>query len=310
MLGVISRAPSRHAEHNHHVLLDAEGAPVERSTPLNGETVVGKKGGRHRPKLRVQRDPRGLASQGERILAELTMKALLEAGVHFGHRTQRWNPKMETYIYMERNGIYLIDLQKSLRMGREAVEFVRQAAGKGGHVLFVGTKQQAREIIQEEAKRSGQFFVTHRWLGGMLTNWTTISKSIGRLRQLEEMEEQNVPGQQDPQHGRFQAEHVEDKAAQRALYLIPRGQPSAGRPSRTLRDSLNVLKIRNGILKDCKRMYEDLLEITFCRGMFLLRLDVFVEASLKKRFIWRRDTPVVARCSAAKARLGPCKGVP
>jgi small subunit ribosomal protein S2 len=120
------------------------------------------------------------------------MKALLEAGVHFGHRTQRWNPKMETYIYMERNGIYLIDLQKSLRLGREAVEFVRQAAGKGGHVLFVGTKQQAREIIQEEAKRSGQYFVTHRWLGGMLTNWTTISKSIGRLRQLEEMEEQNV----------------------------------------------------------------------------------------------------------------------
>ena len=120
------------------------------------------------------------------------MKALLEAGVHFGHRTQRWNPKMATYIYMERNGIYLIDLQKSLRLGHEAVEFVRQAASKGGHVLFVGTKQQAREIIQEEAKRSGQYFVTHRWLGGMLTNWTTISKSIGRLRQLEEMEEQNV----------------------------------------------------------------------------------------------------------------------
>ncbi len=120
------------------------------------------------------------------------MKALLEAGVHFGHRTQRWNPKMATYIYMERNGIYLIDLQKSLRLGHEAVEFVRKAASNGGHVLFVGTKQQAREIIQEEAKRSGQYFVTHRWLGGMLTNWTTISKSIGRLRQLEEMEEQNV----------------------------------------------------------------------------------------------------------------------
>lgn len=117
------------------------------------------------------------------------MKALLEAGVHFGHRTQRWNPKMATYIYMERNGIYLVDLQKTLRMGREAVEFVRQAASRGGHVLFVGTKQQAREIIQEEAKRSGQYFVTHRWLGGMLTNFTTISKSIGRLRQLEEMED-------------------------------------------------------------------------------------------------------------------------
>ncbi|MEO2002954.1 MAG: 30S ribosomal protein S2, partial [Candidatus Poribacteria bacterium] len=106
-------------------------------------------------------------------MAKLTMKALLEAGVHFGHRTQRWNPKMATYIYMERNGIYLIDLQKSLRLGHEAVEFVRKAASNGGHVLFVGTKQQAREIIQEEAKRSGQYFVTHRWLGGMLTNWTT-----------------------------------------------------------------------------------------------------------------------------------------
>ena len=120
------------------------------------------------------------------------MKALLGAGVHFGHRTQRWNPKMAQYIYMERNGIYLVDLQKTLRMGREAVEFVRGAAAKGGHVLFVGTKQQAREIIQEEAKRAGQFFVTHRWLGGMLTNFTTISKSIGRLIQLEEMDEQGV----------------------------------------------------------------------------------------------------------------------
>ena len=120
------------------------------------------------------------------------MKALLEAGVHFGHRTQRWNPKMAEYIYTERNGIYLVDLQKTLRLGREAVSFVHQAATKGGHVLFVGTKPQARELIHEEAKRAGQIFVTHRWLGGMLTNFTPISKSIGRLIQLEEMEEQGV----------------------------------------------------------------------------------------------------------------------
>ena len=120
------------------------------------------------------------------------MKNLLEAGVHFGHRTQRWNPKMAPYIYGERNGIYLLDLQQSLRMAREAYNVVKNVAGRNGRVLFVGTKRQAQDIVEQEAKRCGQFFVNQRWLGGMLTNFQTISRSIDRLRQLEEMEETGI----------------------------------------------------------------------------------------------------------------------
>ena len=122
-------------------------------------------------------------------MAALTMKALLEAGVHFGHRTQRWNPKMGPYIYGERNGIYILDLQQTLRLARQAVAHVQNVAAKGGKVLFVGTKKQAHDIIEEEAKRCGQFYVSNRWLGGMLTNFQTIQKSIDRLRQLEEMQQ-------------------------------------------------------------------------------------------------------------------------
>ena len=109
------------------------------------------------------------------------MKELLEAGVHFGHQTKRWNPKMKEYIFGERNGIYIIDLQKTLKMFKDAARFVGEMAAQGKTVLFVGTKRQAQEPVAEAAKRCGQYFVNHRWLGGMLTNFKTISLSIRRL---------------------------------------------------------------------------------------------------------------------------------
>ena len=118
-------------------------------------------------------------------MATLTMKELLEAGVHFGHQTKRWNPKMQKYIFGERNGIYIIDLQKTLKKFREAYAFVRDLAADGGVVLFVGTKKQAQQAIQKEAERCEQFFVNNRWLGGMLTNFATVRKSIERLIKLE-----------------------------------------------------------------------------------------------------------------------------
>ncbi|MBI4610855.1 MAG: 30S ribosomal protein S2 [Candidatus Rokubacteria bacterium] len=120
-------------------------------------------------------------------MASLTMKELLEAGVHFGHQTKRWNPKMQKYIFGERNGIYIIDLQKTLKKFREAYAFVRDLAAGGGAVLFVGTKKQAQDTVYEEATRCGMFYVNRRWLGGTLTNFATIRKSIGRLKKLEEM---------------------------------------------------------------------------------------------------------------------------
>ena len=122
-------------------------------------------------------------------MANITMKELLEAGVHFGHQTKRWNPKMQKYIFGERNGIYIIDLQKTLKKFREAYGFVRDLAAGGGTVLFVGTKKQAQETVFEEAGRCGMFYVNHRWLGGTLTNFTTIKKSIARLKKLDEMSE-------------------------------------------------------------------------------------------------------------------------
>jgi small subunit ribosomal protein S2 len=115
------------------------------------------------------------------------MKELLEAGVHFGHQTKRWNPKMKEFIFGERNGIYIIDLGKTAKLFREAEEFVTRLATDGGTVLFVGTKRQAQDAIAEEAQRSGMFFVNQRWLGGLLTNFTTIQRSLGRLRELEAM---------------------------------------------------------------------------------------------------------------------------
>jgi small subunit ribosomal protein S2 len=115
------------------------------------------------------------------------MKELLEAGVHFGHQTRRWNPKMKEYIFGARNGIYIIDLQKTVKKVREALAVITDVSMNGGTVLFVGTKRQAQESIAEEAQRCGMFFVNQRWLGGTLTNFATIRKSLGRLRELEEM---------------------------------------------------------------------------------------------------------------------------
>src|SRR5437667_7887990 len=115
------------------------------------------------------------------------MKELLEAGVHFGHQTKRWNPKMKQYIFGERNGIYMIDLQKTLRLFKEATQFVTELAAQGKTILFVGTKRQAQDAIAEEAQRCGMFFVNQRWLGGLLTNFTTIQRSLARLRELEAM---------------------------------------------------------------------------------------------------------------------------
>lgn len=121
-------------------------------------------------------------------MAVISMKQLLEAGVHFGHQTRRWNPKMAKYIFTERNGIYIIDLQKTVRKVDEAYNFIRSVAEEGKTVLFVGTKKQAQEAVKEEAQRAGQFFVNERWLGGMLTNFQTIQKRIRRLKDLEAME--------------------------------------------------------------------------------------------------------------------------
>src|SRR5262245_57452842 len=146
--------------------------------PVSGEA-------RARP---AARDRRPTERRGA-DMAALTMKELLEAGVHFGHQTKRWNPKMQKYIFGERNGIYIIDLQKTLKKFREAYAYVRDLAASGGTVLFVGTKKQAQETVFEEAGRCNMFYVNHRWLGGTLTNFATIRKSIARLRKLDEMSE-------------------------------------------------------------------------------------------------------------------------
>jgi len=120
-------------------------------------------------------------------LATITMKELLEAGVHFGHQTKRWNPKMKEYIFGERNGIYIIDLQKTLKMFKEASKFVQDLAADGRIVLFVGTKRQAQDAIAEEAQKCGAFYINQRWLGGLLTNWVTVQKSVKRLKELDDM---------------------------------------------------------------------------------------------------------------------------
>ena len=122
-------------------------------------------------------------------MAVISMKQLLEAGVHFGHQTRRWNPKMKKYIFTERNGIYIIDLQKTVKLVDAAYDYMKNVAEEGGVALFVGTKKQAQEAIKEEAIRSGQYYVNHRWLGGTLTNWETIQKRIGRLKDINRMEE-------------------------------------------------------------------------------------------------------------------------
>lgn len=122
-------------------------------------------------------------------MSVISMKQLLEAGVHFGHQTRRWNPKMKKYIFTERNGIYIIDLQKTVKKVEEAYNFVRDLAADGGTMLFVGTKKQAQDSVKEEAARAGMYYVNQRWLGGTLTNFVTIQKRIARLKEIEKMEE-------------------------------------------------------------------------------------------------------------------------
>ncbi len=125
------------------------------------------------------------APEAAGVAASVAIKDLLEAGVHFGHQTRRWNPKMKPYIFGERNGIYIIDLQKTHRLLQDALQFVQEIASQGKNVMFIGTKRQAQEAIAEEAKRCGMPFVTERWLGGLLTNFVTVRRSLERLRELE-----------------------------------------------------------------------------------------------------------------------------
>lgn len=135
---------------------------------------------------------RGKKQKGEILMAVISMKQLLEAGVHFGHQTRRWNPKMAKYIFTERNGIHVIDLQQTVKYADQAYDFMRDAAANDAVVLFVGTKKQAAEAVKEEAERSGQYYINHRWLGGTLTNWGTIQKRIARLKEIKRMEEEGI----------------------------------------------------------------------------------------------------------------------
>ena len=132
---------------------------------------------------------RGKKQKGEILMAVISMKQLLEAGVHFGHQTRRWNPKMAKYIFTERNGIHVIDLQQTVKYADQAYDFMRDAAANDAVILFVGTKKQAADAVAEEAVRAGQYFINHRWLGGTLTNWGTIQKRIARLKEIKRMEE-------------------------------------------------------------------------------------------------------------------------
>jgi small subunit ribosomal protein S2 len=155
---------------------------------------------------------RKIKQTGGMKMSVITMKQLLEAGVHFGHQTRRWNPKMDTYIYMERNGIYIIDLQQTVKKFDEAYAFVKDVVADGKGVLFVGTKKQAQETIKDEAIRCGMYFVNQRWLGGMLTNYKTIRKRVMRLKELEKMEIDgtfDVLTKKEVAHLRNEAERLE-----------------------------------------------------------------------------------------------------
>src|SRR6478752_2473246 len=152
--------------------------------PVTGRCGTGKQSGVRRGERRMQTLKGG-------CLANITMKELLEAGVHFGHQTKRWNPKMKEYIFGERNGIYIIDLQKTLKLFKDAMRYVGEMAAQGKTVLFVGTKRQAQEAIAEEATRCSQFYVNQRWLGGLLTNNSTVQRSIKRLKELDAMAQEN-----------------------------------------------------------------------------------------------------------------------
>ena len=140
-------------------------------------------------------------------MTPITMKELLESGVHFGHQTRHWNPKMKEYIFGERNRIHIIDLQKTLKALKEALHFISDQASQGKNILFVGTKRQAQEAIAEEAKRCEMFYVNHRWLGGLLTNWTTVQKSLDRYRELQRLaDEEGYEGRSKKEISRLERE--------------------------------------------------------------------------------------------------------
>ena len=139
-------------------------------------------------------------------MSEITMKELLESGVHFGHQTRRWNPKMKEYIFGERNGIHIIDLQKTLKAFKEAAQFVTDSATEGKTILFVGTKRQAQEAVAVEAERCDQYFINNRWLGGLLTNWATVQNSIKRLKELEVTEGEGYEGRSKKEVSRLERE--------------------------------------------------------------------------------------------------------
>ena len=140
-------------------------------------------------------------------MPQITMKELLESGVHFGHQTRRWNPKMKEYIFGERNGIHIVDLQKTLKHFKDALRFVTEQTGAGKNILFVGTKRQAQEAIAEEAERCNMYFINHRWLGGLLTNWATVQKSIERYKELERLsEEEGYEGRSKKEVSRLERE--------------------------------------------------------------------------------------------------------
>ena len=149
-------------------------------------------------------------------MPQITMKELLESGVHFGHQTRRWNPKMKEYIFGERNGIHIIDLQKTLKMFKDAARFVSDVAAEDKSILFVGTKRQAQEAIAEEAKRCEMYYVNSRWLGGLLTNWSTVQKSIARLKELERLaNEEGYEGRSKKEVSRLERErrHLDQNLA-------------------------------------------------------------------------------------------------
>ena len=149
-------------------------------------------------------------------MPQITMKELLESGVHFGHQTKRWNPRMKEYIFGERNGIHIIDLQKTLKMFKEAARFISDCAGEGKSILFVGTKRQAQEAVAEEAKRCSMYYVNSRWLGGLLTNWETVQKSIERLKTLEHLaHEEGYEGRAKKEVARLERErkHLDQNLA-------------------------------------------------------------------------------------------------
>ena len=140
-------------------------------------------------------------------MTPITMKELLESGVHFGHQTRHWNPKMKEYIFGERNNIHIIDLQKTLKNLKEALQFITEQASQGKNILFVGTKRQAQEAIAEEAKRCEMFYVNHRWLGGLLTNWVTVQKSLDRYRELQRLaDEEGYEGRSKKEISRLERE--------------------------------------------------------------------------------------------------------